>query len=180
MIGVEAIKAERYSPPRDASLQRLREVKQAMAQKRLAAVAKAEERPRPLPTVTLPVAQSKETVSFTVTQEEVSSESFSGPAVQEEPEVACAPIDPPTPDRRKKDLEDTIRRLILAETDLQNGPFHVERLKVKLLEEDNERVRAELKQVQRVGIRQSAQASEAGQSEISRLNTLLEERVLPT
>jgi hypothetical protein len=190
MIGVEAVKAERYSPRRDASLQRLREIKQTMAQKRVAAVAKAAERPQPQqflsPAVTslpFPLAsQAEETVSFTATQEEVISESFSAPLVQQEPELASAPAvpeDPPTPDRKKKDLEDTIRRLILAETDLQNGPFHIERLKVQLLEGDNERLRGEMKQAQRVGNRQSAQATEASQSEISRLNSLLEDRVFP-
>jgi len=181
MIGVEAVKAERYPPPRDASLQRLRDIKQTMAQKRLAAVPRPQQFPVPktTPLPFEPIAQAEETVSFTVTQEEVNSESFSAPLVQEEPLLASAPpvpVDPPTPDRKKKDLEDTVRRVILAETDLQNGTVHAERLKVQLLEEDNERLRAELKQAQRVGDRQSVQGSEAGQSEITRLNALLEDR----
>lgn len=157
MIGVEAVKAER-----DASLQRLRDIKLTVAQKRLTAVAKAEDRqrsqpyqaPKTTPLPVQPVAEAEATVSFTETQEEVSSESFTAPFVPEEPQLASAPqlpVDPPTPDRKKKDLEDTIRRLILAETDLQNGTFHTERLKVQLLEEDNERLRAELKQTQKVG-----------------------------
>ena len=98
--------------------------------------------------------QSEVQVSQPEIQEEIVSEAFSA-SIQEEPELSSAPsqpLDSPLPERKKKDLEDNIRRLISAETDLQNGKNDVERLKVQLLEEDNERLRSQVKQLQKVEV----------------------------
>ena len=193
MSGLDSVKAERYPPPRDASLQRLREMKQSVAQRRSLnppkVVPKAvpmfippkAEAPKPEPPKET-LVEEEETVVSSVTAEIVEPEVGTGAGGQSTDnssrlDIVPADPEPPAEPKKRKEVDDILRRTIKAETELQNGISHSEQLKVKLLEDDNEKLRIALKQAQKVTAIQAATPSEAVQSEVKRLSAVVEEKV---
>lgn len=184
MSGADTAKAERYGTPRDAALQRLRDVKQMAAQRRtLHPVRPTKTVPQFVPPKVDAVRSEQEVTSEEVEETVVVSQAPIEPEVGTGAEDNSSFVQPtgesevlPEP-KKRKEMEDALRRSIKAETELQNGADYVEQLKVKLLEEDNEKLRIALKQAQKVIVPQAASPSEALQSEVRRLTALLEAKV---